>query len=138
MILVAAALDAAHGIFPRRYGGCSRLGAENKTSTCIETKPKRHQSFCRLVPCRTGLFRRTFSLCDASCLEDESARISFAGDGVVSLPIQENDPACEGTVCNIKAVCDIMTDVQRGSEASFLPSNMLSSGGDETEAAFDS
>lgn len=62
-------------------------------------------------------FRRTFKLCDTSSLEDESARIAFAGDGVVVLPIQENDPACGGTVCNIKAVCKIMTDDEKGSEA---------------------
>lgn len=64
--------------------------------------------------------RRTFELCDAACLEDESARVLFAGDGVVSLPIQGNDPACESTLCNIKAVCGIMTDDDRGSEASPL------------------
>ncbi len=41
----------------------------------------------------------------------------FAGDGVVALPIQGNDPACNGTLCNIKAVCGIMTDDGQGSEA---------------------
>lgn len=59
---------------------------------------------------------RTFNLCNSSCLDDESSRIRFAGDGVVVLPIQENDPACDTTACNIKAVCEIMTDDQRGSE----------------------
>lgn len=60
--------------------------------------------------------RRAFNLCDGSSLEDDGARVSFAGDGVVSLPIQENDPACSGTVCNISAVCEVMTDDARGSE----------------------
>lgn len=61
-------------------------------------------------------FTRTFNLCHSSCLDDESSRIRFAGDGVVVLPIQENDPACDATACNIKAVCEIMTDDGRGSE----------------------
>lgn len=62
-------------------------------------------------------FRRAFNFCDDSSLEDKRARISFAGDGVVTLPIQSNDPACTGVVCNIEAVCDIMTDGEIGQEA---------------------
>lgn len=60
---------------------------------------------------------RTFGLCETTSLEDESARVMFAGDGVVTLPIQENDPACVGTLCNIKAVCGIMTDDGQGPPA---------------------
>lgn len=66
------------------------------------------------------LFRRMFNLCDSMALEDDAARVHFAGDGVVVLPIQENDPACEGGVCNIKGVCKIMTDRSRGCEVSFF------------------
>lgn len=66
---------------------------------------------------------RTFELCDATSLEGDSARVMFAGDGVVMLPIQGNDPACDGTLCNIKAVCGVMTDDDRGSEAS-KPANL--------------
>eukprot|EP00752_Nemacystus_decipiens_P009162 g8184.t1 len=62
----------------------------------------------------------TFDLCNKSSLEDQSARVMFAGDGVVVLPIQENDPSCNGTVCNIKGVCGIMTDYDRGSEVERL------------------
>lgn len=62
-------------------------------------------------------FRRTFKLCDTSALEDESARITFAGDGVVWLPVEENDPSCDETLCNIKAVCNYITNGKNGSEA---------------------
>lgn len=95
------------------------VGGSEECAAAVETG---HESIGELLQTSEG--RQTlvtkFNLCDASCLEDESARISFAGDGVVSLPIQENDPACEGTVCNIRAVCDIMTDVERGSEVDRL------------------
>lgn len=55
------------------------------------------------------MHRRIFELCDDSSLEEESSRVLFAGDGVVTLPIQGNDPACNTTLCNIRAVCDMMT-----------------------------
>lgn len=61
---------------------------------------------------------RTFGMCDTSSLQKLSSRILFAGDGVVFLPIQENDPSCDDTLCNIKAVCEIMTDGSKGSEVS--------------------
>lgn len=69
-------------------------------------------------PLLDGQLRRTFGLCNNTSLDDESARVMFAGDGVVMLPIQGNDPACNDTLCNIKAVCGIMTDKDKGSEAS--------------------
>lgn len=72
----------------------------------------------KMVLFRFATTCRTFELCEATSLEDESARVIFAGDGVVMLPIQGNDPACDGTLCNIKAVCGVMTDEDRGSEAS--------------------
>lgn len=120
LIPVAAAFGAARGIVPLGYGADFTLRRGRQGQNSLQTRSKRHESLGRLCGNRRIVpFRRKFNLCDASCLEDESARISFAGDGVVSLPIQENDPACEGAVCNIRAVCDIMTDVERGSEASF-------------------
>ena len=80
---------------------------------------------CPFDPIRSSTTpRRTFNLCNDTSLEDQSARIMFAGDGVVNLPIQENDPSCNGTVCNIKGVCGIMTDYGSGSEASSKPSEI--------------
>lgn len=58
---------------------------------------------------------RMFNLCNSTALEGESARVQFAGDGVISLPIQENDPACGMPMCNIAAICAAMTDNSLGS-----------------------
>lgn len=44
------------------------------------------------------------------------ARISFAGDGVVTFTVEFNDPADDDSVFNIKAMCEVMTDDERGSE----------------------
>jgi hypothetical protein len=39
-----------------------------------------------------------FNLCNASALDNARDRSLFAGDGVVYLPVQSNDPACDGEV----------------------------------------
>lgn len=66
------------------------------------------------------MFRSTFDLCDAYCLEGESARVSFAGNGVVAIHIEDVDPLNPDTSRNIGAFCDVLVDVERGSEARFF------------------
>lgn len=68
----------------------------------------------------TVTFRSTFDLCDAYCLEGESARVSFAGNGVVAIHIEDVDPLNPDTSRNIGAFCDVLVDVERGSEARFF------------------
>lgn len=34
----------------------------------------------------------------------------FAGDGVINIPAQSNDPSCEGELCNIKGVSLVYTN----------------------------
>lgn len=75
-----------------------------------------------------------FNLCDPSALDDESARVSFAGDGVIQLPIQENDPACTEHLCNIGALCAIITDPTRGSEVSAAQSTACHVGAVDVDA----
>jgi hypothetical protein len=46
----------------------------------------------------------------------------FAGDGVVYLPVQSNDPSCTSALCNIELVCDVMTNTTLGSPIERLAS----------------
>eukprot|EP00551_Chaetoceros_affinis_P005647 CAMPEP_0203675076 /NCGR_PEP_ID=MMETSP0090-20130426/18650_1 /ASSEMBLY_ACC=CAM_ASM_001088 /TAXON_ID=426623 /ORGANISM="Chaetoceros affinis, Strain CCMP159" /LENGTH=660 /DNA_ID=CAMNT_0050541133 /DNA_START=40 /DNA_END=2019 /DNA_ORIENTATION=- len=34
---------------------------------------------------------------------------AFLGDGVVYIPVQENDPSCDGDLCNIEKICHFLT-----------------------------
>jgi serine protease 16 len=53
----------------------------------------------------------TFNICDPLSLEKEENREQFAGDGVVMLPAQGNDPACTGSLCNIEGVCGFLASL---------------------------
>jgi serine protease 16 len=52
----------------------------------------------------------TFNVCKPGALEDEKNREQFAGDGVVYLPVQSNDPACTTPYCDIASICVLMTN----------------------------
>ena len=41
-------------------------------------------------------------------------REQFAGDGVVYLPVQSNDPACTTPYCDIASICTLMTNTTAG------------------------
>lgn len=56
-----------------------------------------------------------FNVCDGG----ESLRTSrrnmevFVGDGLIQVPAQENDPSCTGQVCNVKGLCEAITNHQQ-------------------------
>ena len=55
-----------------------------------------------------------FNVCEFDGLDnplsvDRNAQL-FAGDGVVYVPAQENDPSCTGDLCNVKKICESLLD----------------------------
>jgi len=55
-----------------------------------------------------------FNVCVPGSLEDPRNQEMFAGDGVVYLPVQSNDPACSTPLCNIDSVCTFLTSEAEG------------------------
>lgn len=56
-----------------------------------------------------------FNVCGGEgVLDEERNREQFAGDGVVYLPVQSNDPSCSTPFCNIADICNLMTDASIG------------------------
>lgn len=62
---------------------------------------------------RTAL-ETTFNICKPGALESEKNQEQFAGDGVVYLPVQSNDPACTTPYCDIASICVLMTNETAG------------------------
>jgi len=56
----------------------------------------------------------SFKVCKPGTLEDVRNREQFAGDGVVYLPVQGNDPSCTTPYCDIASICKIMADETLG------------------------
>ena len=56
----------------------------------------------------------------ASTLATAAGRRNFAGFGVAAFPAQSNDPSCTDPGCNIKLVCEVMTNTTIGNEVSRL------------------
>jgi hypothetical protein len=53
-------------------------------------------------------------VCTPKALDDTRNQIMFAGDGVVYLPVQSNDPACTTPLCNIASVCNYLVNTATG------------------------
>lgn len=55
-----------------------------------------------------------FNICTPNTLKDKKNQEVFAGDGVVYLPAQSNDPSCSTAYCNIASICTLMTNTTIG------------------------
>lgn len=55
-----------------------------------------------------------FNVCTPGSLDDSNNQEVFAGDGVVYLPVQSNDPSCTTPYCDIASICVLMTDTTVG------------------------
>jgi hypothetical protein len=55
-----------------------------------------------------------FNVCTPGSLDDPNNQKSFAGDGVVYIPAQSNDPSCTTSYCNIALICQLMVDPTAG------------------------
>jgi len=49
-----------------------------------------------------------FNFCSKGALEDRPTALAWAGDGVISVPAQSNDPSCTDPACDIRAVCGML------------------------------
>eukprot|EP00475_Leptophrys_vorax_P015941 TRINITY_DN22328_c0_g1_i2.p1 TRINITY_DN22328_c0_g1~~TRINITY_DN22328_c0_g1_i2.p1 ORF type:complete len:317 (-),score=63.01 TRINITY_DN22328_c0_g1_i2:51-1001(-) len=62
-----------------------------------------------------------FNVCGGGkALEDENNQADWAGNGVVYLPIQDNDPTCAEEVCNVEKICKFLMDSASAANGSAL------------------
>jgi serine protease 16 len=94
------------------------------SEACAAAVASGHEAIGRMMKSSSGRaeLTRLFGLCgDGAYLADDRIASAFAGDGVVYLGIQENDPSCgQASACNIEGICAIMVDVGRGSKVERL------------------
>jgi len=82
---------------------------------CASAIAEGHDSIGRML--KDGPSRRIlesmFNICGTTPLENAKNQALWAGQGVLPLDIQSNDPACEGELCNIGKVCSFVTNASR-------------------------
>jgi len=60
---------------------------------------------------KLDILSKQFNICGGEqALNPAANQAYWAGQGVVYLPIQENDPGCNDTVCNIELICNFLED----------------------------
>lgn len=84
------------------------VGGSNE---CLSVVVSAHKEIGTLLDSPEGRrsLESTFNLCKADILEDSNNREMFAGNGVVYIPSQSNDPSCTTSLCNLASVCAFLT-----------------------------
>jgi hypothetical protein len=77
---------------------------------CLNVIKSGHESIGELLNTEDGRrsLEKQFNICVPGSLENINNRESFAGDGVIYLPVQSNDPACKTPLCDISSVCSTL------------------------------
>lgn len=97
----------AHSMSARIVGG---------SDLCLRAIKEGHQAVGEHLQTAEGrrFIEKKFNICLPRALDDVRNQEQFAGDGVVYLPVQSNDPSCTEDYCNIAKICDHMTDLSLG------------------------
>ena len=82
------------------------------SNACLSAVTSGHKAIGDLLTTSDGRrsLEEMFNLCVPHSLEDEGNREQFAGDGVIYIPAQSNDPSCNTPYCDIASICDFMTN----------------------------
>ena len=86
---------------------------------CLDIIVNGHKEIGEMLKSRSGQFEleTLFNVCVPGSLSNEKNQEQFAGDGVVYLPVQSNDPACTTPLCNIESICSFLTGSQLAEES---------------------
>jgi hypothetical protein len=83
---------------------------------CLKIVKDGHDEIKNLLSDKDGRIKLvdTFNVCDIEGTDDplgsrRNAQL-FAGDGVVYIPAQENDPSCTTDLCNVEKICKKLID----------------------------
>jgi len=92
------------------------------SQACLDTIIEGHRVIGQQLETADGRrnLEKTFNFCIPGTLEDPLNREQFAGDGVVYLPVQSNDPACTAPYCDINSICQLLTNETLGDSVARL------------------
>ncbi|GMH56866.1 hypothetical protein TrRE_jg335 [Triparma retinervis] len=96
-----------------------KMAAVGGTEECLSTVTVGHQQIGEMLETETGrnTLAERFDVCGGGeGLEKDRDREVFAGDGVVYIPAQDNDPSCTGELCNIEKICEFLKGREEGGE----------------------
>jgi thymus-specific serine protease len=86
------------------------------SQACLNTIVEGHKTIGEKLKTTAGQreLETLFDVCEAGTLSNPKNQEQFAGDGVVYLPVQSNDPECTTPYCNIAGICDLFASEESG------------------------
>lgn len=110
------------------------------SQACLDTVVEGHQTIGEMLKSTEGQkkLEEQFNVCIPGSLADAKNQEQFAGDGVVYLPVQSNDPACTTPLCDIASICVVLTNTSLGEPIDRLAAlSEAQSGGACTPVSYD-
>lgn len=89
------------------------------STACLNTVIDGHKTIGEKLQTAAGQkeLEKLFDVCEPGSLSDIKNQEQFAGDGVVYLPAQGNDPECTTPYCNIAGICELFASEDSGASA---------------------
>jgi len=105
-----------------KVGSVLSMPAVGGSRACRRVVADGHAAAARLLESEAG--RRSlaamFDVCEVDGLDDPLGpvrnREMLAGDGLIYVPAQSNDPACEGDLCDVEGLCTALLEGGEGEE----------------------
>jgi hypothetical protein len=99
----------------------SEVGGSAK---CLETVVEGHKAIGEMLQSSAGRreLEKKFNVCKPLSLDNVKNQEEFAGNGVVYIPVQSNDPSCTSANCDIGSICKLLTDETIGTPLDRLAS----------------
>lgn len=94
-------------------GDSLALTSVGGSDTCKSTVVEGHGTIASMIKTAEGRqsVAETFNFCDPdTALPSEATAGSWASDGVIYVPSQENDPSCSSPACDIGSICGLMNE----------------------------
>jgi thymus-specific serine protease len=81
------------------------------SDACLAVVVDGHKAIGELLMNEAGRrsLEKTFNVCKPKSLDDPHNQVVFAGDGVIYIPAQSNDPSCTTPYCDIASICTYLT-----------------------------
>lgn len=85
---------------------------------CLDVVVQGHAAIGKLLETADGRksLEQQFNVCVPGSLSKKENREQFAGDGVVYIPAQSNDPADTSPLGNIASICQFLLSPENGAE----------------------
>ena len=108
--------------YKERVGWDLRYEKIGGSAECFDIVQSGHDEAIRILESkdrnRISKLAESFHVCqpNATFWEHRDNQNLFVGDGLINIDVQDNDPSCQGSLCNVQKLCSFMIGYKRNQQ----------------------